>query len=47
VWFRLSALVTLPKKFWIRVLLLGSVVVQFYAGECTQSVDQALNAGQL
>jgi len=33
-------LVTLPKNFWTRVL--GSVVIQLYAGECTPSVDQAL-----
>jgi len=31
-------LVTLPKNFWIAVL--DSVVIQIYAGECTQSVDQ-------
>jgi len=33
-------LVTLPKYFWTRVL--GSVVIQLYAGECTSSVDRAL-----
>jgi len=33
-------LVTLPKKFWTRVL--GSIVIQLHAGECTLSVDQAL-----
>jgi len=33
-------LVTLPKNFWTRVL--GSVVIQLYAGKCTPSVDQAL-----
>jgi len=32
-------LVTLPKNFWTRVL--GSVVIQLYAGECTLSVDRA------
>jgi len=32
-------LVTLPKKFWTRVL--GSFVIQLYAGECTPSVDRA------
>jgi len=36
VQFRLSVLVTLPKKCWPRVL--GSVVIQLYAGECTPSV---------
>jgi len=33
-------LVTLPKNFWTRVL--GPVVNQLYAGECTPSVDRAL-----
>jgi len=37
---RLSVLVTLLKNCWPRVL--GSVVVQLYAGECTPSVDRAL-----
>jgi len=32
-------LVTLPKNSWPRVL--GSVVIQLYAGECTISVDRA------
>jgi len=40
VQFRLSALVTLSKNFWTRVL--GSVVIQLYAGVCTPSVDRAL-----
>jgi len=34
--FRLIVLVTLPKNLWTRVL--GSVVIQLYAGECTPSV---------
>jgi len=33
-------LVTLPKKFW--TIVLGSVVIQLYAGEYTPSVDRAL-----
>jgi len=33
-------LVTLPENFWPSVL--GSVVIQLYAGECTPSVDRAL-----
>jgi len=33
-------LITLPKIFWSRVL--GSVVIQIYAGEYTPSVDRAL-----
>jgi len=33
-------LATLPKIFWTRVL--GSVVIQLYAGECTPSVNRAL-----
>jgi len=33
-------LVTLPKNCWTKVL--GSVVIQLYAGECTLSVDRAL-----
>jgi len=33
-------LVTLPKKFWTRVL--GSVVIQLYASECMPSVDWTL-----
>jgi len=33
-------LVTLPKKFWTRVL--GSVVIRLYADECTLSVDRVL-----
>jgi len=37
VW--LSALATLPKFFWPRIL--GSVVIQLYTGECTPSVDRA------
>jgi len=40
VYFRLSALVTLPKNCWPKVL--GSVVIQLYVGECTPSVDRAL-----
>jgi len=32
-------LVIFPKNFWSRVL--GSVVIQLYAGECTPSVDRA------
>jgi len=32
-------LVTLPKNYWPRVL--GLVVIQLYAGECTPSVDRA------
>jgi len=32
-------MVTLPKSFWPRVL--GSVVIQLCAGECTPSVDRA------
>jgi len=32
------------KNFWTRVL--GSVVIQLYAGECTPSVDRALNLNQ-
>jgi len=32
-------LVTIPKNCWSRVL--GSVVIQLYAGECTPSVDRA------
>jgi len=39
VYFRLGALVPLPKKFCTRVL--GSVVIQLYAGECTTSADRA------
>jgi len=39
VQFRLSALVTLPKSLWIRVL--GSVFIKLYAGERTPSVDRA------
>jgi len=35
-------LVALPKNFW--TLVLGSVVIQLYAGECTLSVDRALQA---
>jgi len=31
---------TLPKNFWPTVL--GSVVIQLYAGECTTSVDRVL-----
>jgi len=38
----LSVLVTLPKNCWPRVL--GSVVIQLYAGKCTPSVDRALEA---
>jgi len=34
-------LVTLSKIFWTRIL--GSFVIQLYAGECTPSVDRALN----
>jgi len=37
-------LVTLPKNFWTRVL--GSVVIQLYAGERRPSVDRALIAKQ-
>jgi len=33
-------LVTLSKNSWPRVL--GSVVIQLYAGECTPCVDRAL-----
>jgi len=33
-------LVKLPKNFWPRVL--GSVVIQLYAVECTPGVDRAL-----
>jgi len=29
----------LPKNYWPKVL--GSVVIQLYAGECTPSVDRA------
>jgi len=39
VYFRLSVLVTLSNNSWPRVL--GSVVIQLYAGECTPSVDRA------
>jgi len=39
VLFRFSVLVTLPKNCWLRVL--GSVVIQLYAGEFTPSVDRA------
>jgi len=35
-------LITLPKNFWTRVL--GSVVIQLYAVECTPSVDRALSS---
>jgi len=38
-YFRLRALVTLSKNSWPRVL--GSVVIQLYAGECTPSVVRA------
>jgi len=34
-------MVTLPKNCWIKVL--GSVVIQLYASECTASVDRALS----
>jgi len=34
-------LVTLPKNCWPSVL--SSVAIQLYAGECTPSVDRALN----
>jgi len=37
VQFRLSALVTLPKKFWTKGP--GSVIIQLYAGESTLRVD--------
>jgi len=37
--FRLSILVILPKNCWPRVL--GSVVIQLYAGECVPSADRA------
>jgi len=37
-------LVTLPKNFWTGVL--GSVVIQLYAGKCTPSVDRALGQKQ-
>jgi len=40
VWFRLSVLVALPKNCWPTIL--GSVVIQLYAGECTPSIDRAL-----
>jgi len=33
-------LITLPKNFWTRVLV--AVVIQLYTGECTPSVDRAL-----
>jgi len=33
------------KKLLARVL--GLVVIQLYAGECTPGVDRALNAGRL
>jgi len=33
-------LVTLPKIAGLRIL--GSIVIQLYAGECTPSVDRAL-----
>jgi len=38
----LNALVTLPKNCWTRVL--GSVIIQLYASECTPSVDRALQS---
>jgi len=41
VQFRLSVLVTLPKNCWPRVL--GSFIIQLYAGECPPSVDRALS----
>jgi len=34
-------MVTLPANFWIRIL--GSGVIKIYAGECTPSVDRALD----
>jgi len=37
------SLVTLPKDCYPRVL--GSVVIQLYAGECTPSVDRVLGLG--
>jgi len=44
VYFPLSALVTLPKNYWSR--LLGSVVIQLYAGDCTPSVDRTYKSGR-
>jgi len=38
-------LIALPKKLLLRVL--GSVVIQLYAGECTPSVDRALSVAEL
>jgi len=38
-------MVTLPKKFWTRVLDL--VVIQLYAGEYKPSVDRALSLWHL
>jgi len=37
---QVQGMVTLLKYCWPRVL--GSVVIQLYAGECTLSVDRAL-----